>query len=57
MKKSILNLGEALNKAEQKSINGGIGPVCKSGYFNDQDTCRRGYHPHPIYGSVACCRD
>ncbi|KAB1151712.1 hypothetical protein F7018_18050 [Tenacibaculum aiptasiae] len=23
MKKSILNIGEALNKAEQKSINGG----------------------------------
>jgi hypothetical protein len=57
MKKSILNLGETLNKAEQKSINGGIGPVCKSGYFNDQDTCRKGYHPHPIYGAVACCRD
>ena len=25
MKKSILNLGKALNKAEQKSINGGAG--------------------------------
>ncbi len=25
MKKSILNLGEALNKAEQKQINGGRG--------------------------------
>ncbi|PKH50664.1 hypothetical protein CXF68_08130 [Tenacibaculum sp. Bg11-29] len=25
MKKSILNLGKALNKAEQKEINGGIG--------------------------------
>ncbi|GAA4110981.1 hypothetical protein GCM10022393_08370 [Aquimarina addita] len=24
MKKSILNLGKALNKAEQKSINGGF---------------------------------
>ena len=24
MKKSILNLGKALNKAEQKNINGGI---------------------------------
>ncbi|MDO6811928.1 hypothetical protein [Tenacibaculum soleae] len=24
MKKSILNLGKALNKAEQKEINGGI---------------------------------
>lgn len=27
MKKSILNLGKALNKAEQKIINGG-GPSC-----------------------------
>ena len=26
MKKSILNLGKALNKAEQKSINGGWDP-------------------------------
>ncbi len=25
MKKSILNIGKALNKAEQKRINGGIG--------------------------------
>ena len=25
MKKSILNLGKALNKAEQKEVNGGIG--------------------------------
>ncbi|MEO9571153.1 MAG: hypothetical protein ABJH82_12490 [Polaribacter sp.] len=25
MKKQILNIGKALNKAEQKSINGGIG--------------------------------
>ena len=24
MKKSILNLGKALNKAEQKEVNGGI---------------------------------
>ena len=26
MKKQFLNLGKALNKAEQKSINGGGGP-------------------------------
>ena len=26
MKKSILNLGKTLNKAEQKSINGGVSP-------------------------------
>lgn len=28
MKKSILNLGEALNKAEQREINGGMGEIC-----------------------------
>ncbi|WP_299674810.1 hypothetical protein [uncultured Tenacibaculum sp.] len=27
MKKSILNLGKALNKVEQKTINGGFGPI------------------------------
>jgi Cys-rich repeat protein len=32
MKKSILNLGKALNKTEQKSINGGkrLAPECIS---------------------------
>ncbi|WP_237274792.1 hypothetical protein [Tenacibaculum ovolyticum] len=29
MKKSILNLGEALNKAEQKEINGGSPRFCR----------------------------
>lgn len=28
MKKSILNFGKALNKTEQKSINGGITNTC-----------------------------
>jgi uncharacterized protein VirK/YbjX len=35
MKKSILNLGKALNKAEQKSINGGYPALpceCESRY-------------------------
>ena len=27
MKKSILNLGKALNKAEQKLVQGGINPI------------------------------
>ena len=31
MKKSILNLGEALNKADQKLINGGT--TCPSDYI------------------------
>jgi hypothetical protein len=35
MKKSILNLGKALNKAEQKSINGGRGAECGKGYSWD----------------------
>ncbi|WP_299106593.1 hypothetical protein [uncultured Tenacibaculum sp.] len=30
MKKSILNLGKSLNKAEQKKINGGIAIACFS---------------------------
>ncbi|PCH51914.1 MAG: hypothetical protein COC22_04940 [Flavobacteriaceae bacterium] len=28
MKKQFLNLGKALSKAEQKEINGGLGPEC-----------------------------
>ncbi|CAL2089769.1 WAP-type (Whey Acidic protein) with four-disulfide core [Tenacibaculum sp. 190524A02b] len=30
MKKSILNLGKALNKADQKNVNGGMGKYCES---------------------------
>jgi len=39
MKKSILNLGKALNKAEQKEVNGGsLGQcivACWNNYSND----------------------
>ncbi|MEQ6125286.1 hypothetical protein AAON49_13845 [Pseudotenacibaculum sp. MALMAid0570] len=28
MKKSILNIGKALNKAEQKQVNGGMNGIC-----------------------------
>jgi len=42
MKKSILNLGKALNKAEQKKINGGLLINCY-----DNPTC-------PPYNAVAC---
>ena len=38
MKKQILNLGKALNKAEQKEINGGYMPRCY-----DADSCGPGY--------------
>jgi hypothetical protein len=31
MKKSILNLGKALNRAEQKSIHGGFDPISGGG--------------------------
>ncbi|MBA6156382.1 hypothetical protein H3Z83_07630 [Tenacibaculum sp. S7007] len=31
MKKSILNLGKALNKVEQKQINGGTDPISGDG--------------------------
>ena len=40
MKKSIFNLGKALSKAEQKSINGGIGG-CYGLYFCQFD-CAEG---------------
>ncbi|SEC22934.1 hypothetical protein SAMN04489761_2432 [Tenacibaculum sp. MAR_2009_124] len=56
MKKSILNLGEVLTSETQKSIQGGGGFVCRAGYFNSKDTCRRGHHPHPVYGVSICCR-
>jgi len=41
MKKSILNLGRALNKAQQKEINGGIKlPTLCNGYIGDTgQTC------------------
>lgn len=47
MTKSILNLGKALNKTEQKTINGGVFGGCTT----DSD-CRRS----PLYqgGPVAC---
>ena len=43
MKKSILNLGKALNKAEQKNVNGGR-RICSSLFFcafncEDGDAC------------------
>ncbi|WP_095069138.1 hypothetical protein [Tenacibaculum jejuense] len=41
MKKSILNIGKALNKAEQRNINGGLrGDVfIGSGCFSTQRRC------------------
>lgn len=42
MKKEILNIGKALNKAEQKIINGGGKTFCN----NDTDCCGIG---NPLY--------
>ena len=43
MKKQILNLGKALNKAEQKSINGGVtrpfNGTCLSIVCHPDDNC------------------
>ncbi len=42
MKKSILNIGHILNKAEQKTINGGInlgGPFLGSNCYTSQSRC------------------
>ena len=45
MKNSILNLGKALNKAEQKEINGGSAIFCNSsadccsGFYCEQSIC------------------
>jgi len=51
MKKSILNLGKALNKTEQKQINGGVNPTgCAPGspiYFQSGTCC---VFPSPTTG-------
>jgi len=39
MKKQILNIGKALNKAEQKSIFGGTSTVCESDFYNGGPDC------------------
>ena len=60
MKKQILNLGKALNKAEQKQINGGYMPEC---YTNED--CNQGEVCHlssatcfdpntPLYDGLGC---
>ena len=61
MKKQILNLGKALNKAEQKSINGGFGSSYCFGIL-DQNTCDNskscnwyGCYCGPTYPHIAPC--
>ena len=43
MKKSILNIGKALNKAEQKEINGGYQRECSTSNGPDEE-CPPTYH-------------
>lgn len=48
MKKSILTLGKALNRAEQKTINGGDFGTCSNpgpGQFHTQADCWRAGMP------------
>jgi hypothetical protein len=53
MKKQILNLGKALNKAEQKSINGGLIRCNDQSEPNDPyTTCPPGYFCSVIIGSI-----
>lgn len=57
--KNLKNIGKALNKAEQKEINGGkFGlVVCLAPYLIQVgETCAPGYHMHP-QGHCICCRD
>ncbi|WP_408028913.1 hypothetical protein [Tenacibaculum xiamenense] len=56
MKKNISNLGKLLTSDNQKSIQGGGDVVCRAGYFNIEETCRRGHYPHPVWGPSICCR-
>jgi len=62
MKKQFLNLGKALNKAEQKSINGGgaIGICDEFGNCPSGSHCEGGYcysdntNPNPGGGTGNC---
>lgn len=53
MKKSILNLGKALNKADQKQINGGIAQGC---YQDGRKCCQTGPGGHTFCDAGRCDR-
>ncbi|CAL2104707.1 conserved protein of unknown function [Tenacibaculum sp. 190130A14a] len=59
MKKSILNLGKSLNKAEQKAVNGGFGNTCGgfgSYYVNNCNDCVNNILPGaPTFCRNNCC--
>jgi len=57
MKKQILSLGKALNKADQKAINGGKVPSggCEGGYTWDPfERCCWSYQYNCCYGTPEC---
>ena len=55
--RNLKNLGKALSKTEQQTINGGKPRgICKSGYFNDGSECKTGYYPDPTVGLGICCK-
>jgi hypothetical protein len=49
MKKQILNLGKALNKAEQRSINGGQGLTCAEIVCPSCTICFQGFETENAY--------
>ena len=59
MKKSILKLGKALNKAQQKQIKGGLGNSCSdygSYYVSSCDQCVNTISPGaPVSCLNNCC--
>jgi len=57
MKKQILSLGKALNKAEQKEVKGkGMGISCLELGWNE-NTCERGWNPEDttMASYFKCC--
>ena len=52
MKKSILEIGKALSKGQQRAINGGIGGSCPSSCTTDED-CNP--NPGQLDGCIYAC--
>ncbi|WP_168800706.1 hypothetical protein [Psychroserpens sp. NJDZ02] len=57
--KNLKTLGKVLSRDEQKEVNGGktVPVICNGGYFNNETSCKIGYHPHPLQGHCICCAD
>lgn len=58
MKKSLLNLGKALSKSEQKEIHGGIGGFdvcrCSSNYVLEGNSFECSYEPKGGFPGARC---